>query len=98
MSCGQVRCKGETGTSMQSPLSPEGGTAAAAGRTRPAGYASANPATVALTRQAVRDRRTRIVLAALSLAGIAISMALIGAVALLGPSAAVPRLPSAFPW
>ena len=37
-------------------------------------------------------------LAGLSLAGIAVSMALIGAVALLGPSAAVPRLPSAFPW
>jgi hypothetical protein len=83
---------------MQSPLSPEGGAAAGAGRPRTAGYGSADPVAVALTRQAVSERRSRSVLAGLSLAGTAVSMALIGAVALLGPSAAVPRLPSAFPW
>jgi len=83
---------------MQSPLAPEGGAAAAAGRTRTVGSASADPAAVGLRRPKARDRRTRNVLAGLSLAGIAVSMALIGAVALLGPSIAVPKMPSAFPW
>jgi hypothetical protein len=83
---------------MQSPLSPEGGAAAASGHTSAASSGSAETAAAALTRQPVRELVIRRVLAGLSLAGIAVSMALIGAVALLGPSAAVPRMPSAFPW
>ena len=83
---------------MLSPLSPEGGAAATRGRAPVAGSVGAGSAAGPLTQQPPARRRGRLLLAALSLVLIAISMALIGAVALLGPSAAVPQLPSGFPW
>jgi hypothetical protein len=82
---------------MQSPLSPEGRTAAR-GRTPLAGSGGTAPATGALAGHGGEDRGLRILLAVLSLVLIAVSMALIGAVALLGPSAAVPKMPSGYPW
>ena len=83
---------------MLSPLSPEGGAAATGGRSPAARSSSATAAAGRPARQPATKRAGRLVLAALSLVLIAISMALIGAVALLGPSAAVPNLPSGFPW
>jgi hypothetical protein len=81
---------------MQSPLSPERGRTAApgqAGRPGVAGPAALDPA-----RQEGARRGVRIALAVLSLVLIVISIGLISAVALLGPSAGVPRMPSAYPW
>jgi hypothetical protein len=83
---------------MQSPLAPEGGAAAMPARADAAPSGSAGAAGSALTREPVRERRVRRVLAALCIAGIAVSMALIGSVALLGPSAAEPAIPSGYPW
>jgi hypothetical protein len=83
---------------MQSPLSPEGGAAAVPSRTAAASPGREDPVAGALRTQPVRDRRLWRVPAGLSLAAIAVSMGLIGAVSLLGPSAAVPPMPSAFPW
>jgi hypothetical protein len=83
---------------MQSPLRPEGGAAAVPGRTSAAPSGSAEAASAAPALEPMRERRVRRVLAGLCIAGIAVSMALIGSVALLGPSAAVPRIPSAYPW
>jgi hypothetical protein len=80
---------------MQSPLPPEGRTAAP-GRTPFTRSGETGEATGALTGGG--GRGIRIVLAVLSLVFIAVSIALIGAVALLGPSAAVPKMPSGFPW
>jgi hypothetical protein len=68
------------------------------GRASAAPSASAEAASAAPTLEPTRERRVRRVLAGLCVAGIAVSMALIGSVALLGPSAAVPRVPSAYPW
>jgi hypothetical protein len=83
---------------MQSPLAPEGGAGAVHGRTDAASSGSAEAARSALTSDPIRERRVRGVLAWLCVAGIAVSMALIGSVALLGPSAAVPSVPSGYPW
>jgi hypothetical protein len=83
---------------MQPPLGPEGGNPAMPGRTSAAPSGSAEAASAALTLEPIRERRVRRVLAGLCVAGIAVSMALIGSVALLGPSAAVPHIPSAYPW
>jgi hypothetical protein len=83
---------------MQSPLGPEGGAQAMPGRAPAAPAGSTEAASAALTIEPIRERRVRRVLAGLCIAGIAVSMALIGSVALLGPSAAVPRIPSAYPW
>jgi hypothetical protein len=68
------------------------------GRTAAAPSGSAEAASAAPTLEPIRERRVRRVLAGLCIAGIAVSMALIGSVALLGPSAAVPHIPSAYPW
>ncbi len=85
------------GTPGRWPADPYARPAATPGRRPPDRYPGAYAAPGPAPREAA-GRGTVLLLAGLSLAGIGISMALIGAVSLLGPSAAVPQLPSAFPW